>query len=74
MAFWYVGAVLIVHFPHLTYQEYFTAEYLVNTENYAKVYNYLTDRRWSFVIELISELIPREQSWQFFVDFKKYNR
>ena len=24
-------------FSHLTYQEYFTAEYLVNTENYAKV-------------------------------------
>jgi hypothetical protein len=57
-------------FSHLTYQEYFTAEYLVKTKNYAKVYNYLTDRRWSFVIELISELIPREQSWQFFVEFK----
>jgi hypothetical protein len=58
-------------FSHLTYQEYFTAEYLVSTNQYREVYRYLTDIRWVFVIELVSELIPREDTWEFFVDFKK---
>jgi hypothetical protein len=58
-------------FSHLTYQEYFTAEYLVKSNCFMDVYQYLSDRRWSFVIELVSELIPQQLSWEFFLDFKK---
>lgn len=57
-------------FSHLTYQEYFTAEHLISTNSYKSVYNYLADRRWNFVIELVSELVPREYSWEFFLGFK----
>ncbi|WP_017297231.1 NACHT domain-containing protein [Nodosilinea nodulosa] len=57
-------------FSHLTYQEYFTAEHLVRTDAYTDVYRYLADRRWSFVIELVSELVPRQVAWDFFVGFK----
>ncbi|PZV09532.1 MAG: hypothetical protein DCF21_19470 [Leptolyngbya sp.] len=57
-------------FSHLTYQEYFTAEHLVRTDQYTDVYRYLPDRRWSFVIELVSELVPRQRAWDFFVGFK----
>lgn len=57
-------------FSHLTYQEYFTAEYLVGTNTYKNVYQHISERRWSFVIELVSELVPGEESWPFFLGFK----
>ncbi|NJL46295.1 MAG: NACHT domain-containing protein [Leptolyngbyaceae cyanobacterium SM2_5_2] len=58
-------------FSHLTYQEYFTAEHLVRTNRFMDIFQYLSDRRWSFVIELVSELIPPQLSWDFFLGFKK---
>lgn len=57
-------------FSHLTYQEYFTAEYLVNTNTYKSIYGHVSERRWSFVVELVSELVPREELWDFFLEFK----
>lgn len=57
-------------FSHLTYQEYFTAEYLVDFNQYTDVYQYIAERRWSFVIELVAELVPGSESWPFFLGFK----
>lgn len=58
-------------FSHLTYQEFFTAAYLVDTSKYTDVYGHLSDARWNFVTGLVSELIPKEVSWDFFDGFKR---
>ena len=58
-------------FSHLTYQEFFTADYLVNTSAYTDVYDHLYDSRWHFVTGLVAELIPPEVSWDFFSGFKQ---
>ena len=58
-------------FSHLTYQEFFTAEYLVKTGRYREVYNYIDDPRWHYVIGLVAECIPHEKTLSFFTDFKE---
>ncbi|MEM1255669.1 MAG: NACHT domain-containing protein [Cyanobacteria bacterium P01_H01_bin.21] len=58
-------------FSHLTYQEFFAAENLVRTNSQTDVYNHLKDPRWQFVIGLVSELVSREERWDFFVGMKK---
>lgn len=57
-------------FSHLTYQEYFTADYLVRNNRYQEVYKHLEQPRWHFVIGLIAERLSYETLWQFFYDFK----
>ena len=57
-------------FSHLTYQEFFTAEYLVESGRYKEVYNYIQNPRWHFVTGLIAECLPYEKTWGFFNDFK----
>lgn len=57
-------------FSHLTYQEFFTADYLVKTSTYTDVYNHLHDPRWNFVTGLTVELIRQEDSQSFFDGFK----
>ena len=58
-------------FSHLTYQEFFTADYLVRNDRYQEVYQYLEKPRWHFVIGLISERLSYETLWQFFCEFKR---
>ncbi|MDX2211668.1 MAG: NACHT domain-containing protein [Oculatellaceae cyanobacterium bins.114] len=68
-------------FSHLTFQEYFTANYLVSNQKYDVVYKHITENRWRFVIELIAELLDEssidsfiencKQSLDIFVDSKK---
>lgn len=57
-------------FSHLTYQEYFVAEYLSKQTRYKAIYPYLFEPQWKFVIELVSELVSIKQSWDFFKGFK----
>ncbi len=58
-------------FSHLTFQEYFTAEYLVRTNQYAIVYQHITNSQWRFIIELVAELLRPEQIEDFFQNFKR---
>lgn len=58
-------------FSHLTYQEFFTASHLINTNRYTDVYDHLHDPRWHFVTGLVSELIQKHLSWNFFHGFKQ---
>lgn len=57
-------------FSHLTYQEFFAADYLVRSKTYHEVYNHLEKKRWYFVIGLIAECLSYETLWKFFCDFK----
>ncbi|MEM9090832.1 MAG: NACHT domain-containing protein, partial [Cyanobacteria bacterium P01_F01_bin.53] len=57
-------------FSHLTFQEYFVAQYLVDRDEQADVYRYLTHPRWPFIIELVAELLPKEKTYDFFHGFK----
>ena len=57
-------------FSHLTFQEYFVAQHLVDNNNYTDVYNYLTHTRWQFIIELVAELVPKGKTDDFFQGFK----
>lgn len=58
-------------FSHLTFQEYFTAEYLVKTNQYAIVHQHITDPQWRFVIELVAELLPADQTDPFFLGYQQ---
>ncbi|MEB3210920.1 MAG: NACHT domain-containing protein [Leptolyngbyaceae bacterium] len=58
-------------FSHLTFQEYFTADHLVLTEQHDAVLNHVTDPKWRFVIELVAELLPTEKQESFFNQFKQ---
>lgn len=58
-------------FSHLTYQEFFTAEYLVNTNRYTDVYQHISDPRWHFVTGLVTEFLRKEFSSAFFDGFKQ---
>ncbi|MGF1515950.1 MAG: NACHT domain-containing protein [Elainellaceae cyanobacterium] len=58
-------------FSHLTFQEYFTAEYLVNTDQQQRVHQHLANTRWRFVIQLVAELLHFEQTEAFFEGFKR---
>ncbi|MGB3612222.1 MAG: NACHT domain-containing protein [Elainellaceae cyanobacterium] len=58
-------------FSHLTFQEYFTAEHLVNTNQQMLVHQHLTNPQWRFVIELVAELLRPEQIQAFFTGFKQ---
>ncbi len=53
-------------FSHLTFQEYFTAEYLVNADRQLEVHPHLTNPQWRFVIQLVAELLRPEQTEAFF--------
>lgn len=57
-------------FSHLTFQEYFTADYLVRSEKYEIVFEHVTDPKWRFIIELVAELLPAEKKLDFFEKFK----
>ena len=57
-------------FSHLTYQEFFTAEYLVKTGRYDEVYDHIDNPRWHYVIGLVAECIPYEKTLTFFTEFK----
>ena len=58
-------------FSHLTFQEYFTAEYLVKTHQYAMAHDHITDSQWRFVIELVAELLPAAQTANFFLGYQR---
>ncbi len=58
-------------FSHLTFQEYFTADYLVRTDNYSIVHDHITQHQWRFVIELVAELLSPDQANPFFQAFKQ---
>lgn len=58
-------------FSHLTFQEYFTAEHLVNADQQMIVLQHLTNPQWRFVIELVAELLRPEQIQAFFTGFKQ---
>ncbi|MEM6251959.1 MAG: NACHT domain-containing protein [Cyanobacteria bacterium P01_D01_bin.156] len=58
-------------FSHLTYQEFFTAEYLVKTSRYDEVYEHINNPRWHYVIGLVAECIPYEKTLPFFTGFKE---
>lgn len=58
-------------FSHLTFQEYFTAEYLVKTHQYALVHQHITDAQWRFVIELVAELLPAAPTPTFFLGYQQ---
>ncbi|MEM9214582.1 MAG: NACHT domain-containing protein [Cyanobacteria bacterium P01_F01_bin.150] len=57
-------------FSHLTFQEYFTAEYLVKTNQHALVHQRITDSQWRFVIELVAELLSASQTNAFFLGYQ----
>lgn len=57
-------------FSHLTYQEYFVAQHLVNEDDQDLVYDYLINPRWQFVIGLVAELLPQDKTHDFFTGFK----
>lgn len=57
-------------FSHLTFQEYFVAQHLVDRNEQTLVYDYLTHPRWPFIIELVSELLPKEKILDFFYGFR----
>ena len=49
----------VYSFPHLTFQEYLTANYFVNTQSIQKlVTGHLHDRRWREVFLFTAELVP----------------
>lgn len=54
-------------FSHLTFQEFFTAQYLVNTDQHALVHDHIFNAQWRFVIELVAELLSANQAESFFV-------
>ncbi|MEO0405866.1 MAG: NACHT domain-containing protein [Cyanobacteria bacterium P01_A01_bin.135] len=58
-------------FSHLTFQEYFTAEQLINTNQQERVLPHLSDPQWRFVIQLVSELLRPEQTQEFFTELKR---
>ncbi|MEL7004634.1 MAG: NACHT domain-containing protein [Bacteroidota bacterium] len=58
-------------FSHLTYQEYFAAEYLVDSDRYKEVLNYLHDPQLRFFVGLTAEYVPQDLCKQFFSDFKR---
>lgn len=57
-------------FSHVTFQEYFVAQHLVDRDEQIIVYEYLIHPRWPFVIELVAELLPKEKIHDFFYGFK----
>lgn len=57
-------------FSHLTFQEFFVAEHLVQTNQQSIVYSHITEHQWRFVIELVAELLPAEKIAAFFDEFK----
>lgn len=57
-------------FSHLTYQEYFVAQNLIDENKQHLVYEYLTHPRWRFIIGLVAELLPKENAIAFFDGFK----
>lgn len=59
-------------FSHLTYQEYFVAQYLVSENKQDTVYGYLENPRWQFITELVAELLPQDKVTDFLEGFK-YN-
>ncbi|MEO1520880.1 MAG: NACHT domain-containing protein, partial [Cyanobacteria bacterium J06633_2] len=58
-------------FSHLTFQEYFTADYLVRSGQHDIVLEHVTDPKWRFVIELVAELLPADKQTIFFSQFKE---
>lgn len=57
-------------FSHLTYQEYFVAQHLVNENEQDLVYDYIDNPRWKFVIGLVAELLPQDKTYSFFEGFR----
>lgn len=58
-------------FSHLTYQEFFVADDLVQNDQYKNVYEYLKKPHWDFVIGIVSELVPSEAALDFLADMKE---
>ncbi|MEM9217890.1 MAG: NACHT domain-containing protein [Cyanobacteria bacterium P01_F01_bin.150] len=58
-------------FSHLTFQEYFTANFLAKKSQQKTVLKYITVPKWRFVIELVSELLHRDEKEYFFNQFKE---
>ena len=58
-------------FSHLTFQEYFTAEHLVNTNQQEAALPHVADLQWRFVIQLVSELLRPEQTPRFFTGLQQ---
>lgn len=58
-------------FSHLTFQEYFTAEYLVRSNQWEIIFERITDPKWQFIIELVAELLPLSKKENFFTQFKQ---
>jgi hypothetical protein len=63
-------AVNYYSFSHLTFQEYLTAAHLVAQNQYAIAYDHVTDARWKYLIEMLAELLPSEQIYDFLFNFK----
>ena len=57
-------------FSHLTFQEYLIAVYLVSQKEYPTVYENITNDRWKFVIEIISELLSPDKVDDFLIQLK----
>lgn len=58
-------------FSHLTFQEYLTAVFLVDRQEYPYIYDYVTDERWRFVIEVIAERLDEGKIEDFLVSMKR---
>jgi len=58
-------------FSHLTFQEYLTAVFLVDRQEYPYVYDYVTDERWRFVIEVIAERLDESKIEDFLLSMKR---
>lgn len=63
-------AVNYYSFSHLTFQEYLTAAHLESQNQYPIVYDYVTDARWKYVIEMLAELLPSGQVYDFLFSLK----
>ncbi|MBE9098725.1 NACHT domain-containing protein [Vacuolonema iberomarrocanum] len=57
-------------FSHLTFQEYLTAVFLVDRQEYPYVYDYVTDERWRFVVEVIAERLDESKIDEFLLSTK----
>lgn len=62
-------AKAIYSFSHLTFQEYFTARYIVENNRYGMLMRYLNDDRWREVFLLTASLA--DEADEFFREFRK---
>ena len=60
----------VYSFSHLTFQEYLTAQYVIDNQQIDElVKNHLTDERWKEVFSLVSGLMPGRKSVDEFLTF-----